>query len=69
MAPADGTGTLRIAAPDEKGHFEFEDMQPGRYRVSLRTASGTAFPSLVVGPGKAKEIEVRGGAPTEVELQ
>ena len=69
IVAADGTGVLRIAAPDEKGHFEFEDMVPGRYRMSLRTASGPAYPSLAVGPGKAKEIEVRGGTPTEVELQ
>jgi hypothetical protein len=69
MIDAEGKGGLRIAVPDEKGIFEFADVPPGRYRLSLRNGSGPAYSSLTAGPGKAREVEVRGGAPTEVDLQ
>ena len=63
LMSADGTGTLLLALPDEQARFEFADVKPGRYRIAARTGTGAAHSSLA-----GKEIEVRGGAPTEVEL-
>jgi hypothetical protein len=68
LIAADGTGTLRVAAPDSKGQFEFADVEPGRYRVAARLGAGSAYSSMDAGPNKAMEIEVKGGAPTEVKF-
>jgi hypothetical protein len=53
----------RIAFPDERGNFTFPDLAPGRY-FALAAGPDTHWSPA----GNATAVEIRGGAPTAVEL-
>ncbi len=50
----------QLAFPDRDGRFAFEGLRPGRYRMAARRAGADV--------SRAVEMDVRGGAPTVVEL-
>jgi hypothetical protein len=49
----------QLAFPDRDGRFAFESLRPGRYRVAARRGADVS---------RVVEVDVRGGAPTIVEL-
>jgi hypothetical protein len=57
---------FRIAYPDDKLSFTFDGLPPGRYRVAARRAEAARW---VADGGSSAEVEVAGGAPTQVELR
>jgi beta-lactamase regulating signal transducer with metallopeptidase domain len=59
---AAGDPQARAAYPDAAGHFAFEGLLPSRYRISVRPANQKSDPP------QGKEVEVTGGAATEVEI-
>jgi beta-lactamase regulating signal transducer with metallopeptidase domain len=50
----------QLAFPDRDGRFTFDGLRPGRYRMAARRAGADA--------SRTVEVDVRGGAPTVVEL-
>jgi beta-lactamase regulating signal transducer with metallopeptidase domain len=57
----------RLASPDAQGRFQFEGLRPGRYRIAAKPASD-AKARWVADVTRMFEIEVRGGAPTDLDL-
>ena len=66
-ADASDSGTARLALPDEHGHFVFDTLRPGRYRIAAQPAAG-ASRARWVDLARMIEIEVPGGVPTDLEL-
>jgi hypothetical protein len=60
-------GETRLAFPDAKGQFAFDGLRPGRYRIAAQSAS-EAKARWVADVARMKDIEVKGGAPMEIEL-
>jgi len=58
-------GTSQIALPDTQSQFMFTALAPGRYRIAVLPTGGdrwlTDFTQMI-------ELEVPGGAPTDLEL-
>jgi beta-lactamase regulating signal transducer with metallopeptidase domain len=57
----------RIAFPDAAGHFEFEGLHPGGYRIAAQSAA-EARARWVADVGRMTSVAVKGGAAAEVEL-
>jgi hypothetical protein len=57
---------FRVAYPDEKASFIFNDLPPGRYRIAARPAASAHW---VADAGSTVETDVAGGAPTQIELR
>jgi hypothetical protein len=68
---ADST-PAKLAFPDEKGHFEFAGLRPGRYRITAQQAAqpatGAAKARWVVDVAHMIEFDVPGGTPTDLDL-
>lgn len=56
----------QLAFPDEQGRFAFEGLRPGRYRITAQPAAAKA--RWVADVTKMVEIDVPGGAPTDLDL-
>jgi hypothetical protein len=67
-AEAGESSAAQVAFPDEHGRFEFAGLRPGRYRMAAQLAAGGAKVRWVADIARTVEIDVPGGAPTEVEL-
>jgi hypothetical protein len=63
---ADST-PAQLAFPDEKGHFEFAGLRPGRYRIAAHLA-GAAKARWVADVAHMIEFDVPGGTPTDLDL-
>jgi hypothetical protein len=59
---------VRIAIPNAESRFAFDNLRPGRYRIAVQPAAGRSGTRLVPNLSEMFEIEVAGGAPTDVEL-
>ena len=57
----------RLAFPDPQGHFGFDGLRPGRYRVAAQPAAESKA-RWVSDVTRMTELEVKGGSPTEIEL-
>ncbi|HEY4084824.1 MAG TPA: carboxypeptidase regulatory-like domain-containing protein [Bryobacteraceae bacterium] len=57
-----------LAYPDAQGHFAFPALRPGHYRIAAGLAAEGARSRWLKNVSDMKEIEVRGGAPTAVDL-
>jgi hypothetical protein len=71
LAPADavnGTESLQAVFADREGGFAFGSLRPGRYRVGIQLSSGGAKARWLNVAARMIEIEIAGGAPTEIEL-
>jgi hypothetical protein len=66
--PVDGAAPVQMALPDSESRFAFENLRPGRYRIAAEPAVQVTEPGSAAHLGRMFEIEVSGGAPTEVEL-
>jgi hypothetical protein len=64
---AAGDAQTRIAFPDTRGHFAFEGLHPGGYRIAAQSAS-EARARWVADVNHMRSVEVKGGASTDVEL-
>ena len=62
------TAEAHLASPDTGGHFSFEGLRPGRYRVAAQPAAAGPKGRWVADFARMKEIQVEGGKPAEVEL-
>jgi hypothetical protein len=60
--------TLQVAFPDSESRFTFDRLRPGRYRIAPRLTGEMPGGRLVSRLGDMFEIEVPGGAPTQVDL-
>lgn len=58
----------RLAYPDAEGRFVFQSLRPGRYRIAAGLAAEGARNRWLKNASDMKEIEVRGSAPTAVDL-
>ena len=56
---------VQIAMPNAESKFTFAALQPGRYRVAVRQATEDRW---VTDTTQMIELDVAGGAPTDVEL-
>ena len=59
---SDSSPAVEVSTLDAEGRFAFRDVPPGRYRVAARRASRWV-------EGEMSEVEVRGGAESEVVLR
>ncbi len=58
----DGNTPLQTTLPDAEGHFGFEGLAPGRYRILARLTNGGIIAESLA------QLEVEGGKITETEL-
>ena len=64
---ADGT-PAQLAIPDERGHFEYAGLRPGRYRIAAQPAAGAARARWVADLAHMIEFDVPAGTPTDLDL-
>jgi len=67
-ADGDKSAAAQLAFPDEQGRFEFAGLRPGRYRIAAQLAAGGPKARWLGDVAQTIEIDVPGGAPTEIEL-
>jgi hypothetical protein len=65
LVAEEGDAPVQIALPDAEMKFTFGALPPGRYRVAVRRAAEGRW---VADLAQMIELEVPGGAPTDVEL-
>src|ERR1017187_5388922 len=63
----DGT-PAQLAFADEQGHFAFDGLRPGRYRMAAQPAAEASRTQWVADVMHMVEIDVPGGVPTDVDL-
>ncbi len=63
-----GATPSQIAVPGADSKFAFTALRPGKYRLTARTATANPGAGPALGPAGPLEIELRGGAVTEVDL-
>ena len=66
-ASTDGA-QVQIAYPDSSGRFTFDALRPGRYRIGARGAAEASRARWVADFDQMTEIDVPGGAHTDLEL-
>jgi hypothetical protein len=66
--PAAGAQPLQAAMVGADGKFTFAGVRPGRYLIAAQPASQSSSTRWVPGLTSMFEIEVPGGAPTEMDL-
>lgn len=66
--PAEATQPVQIAMPDADSHFTFDSLRPGRYYIAAQPAREISGARWVPDLGRMFEIEVPGGAATEMDL-
>jgi hypothetical protein len=64
----DDAPTVQVAIPDAESRFTFGNLRPGRYRIATRQMAATSESHWLSELGRMVEVEVRGGAATEVKL-
>jgi len=62
----DAKQSIQIAFPDADSRFRFENLRPGRYRIAAQPAEETSKSRW--NADQMFEIEVPGGAPTDIEV-
>jgi len=63
-----GTAPSQIAVPGADSKFAFTALRPGKYRLAARRATADPGAGPALGPAAPVEIELRGGAVTELDL-
>jgi hypothetical protein len=58
----------QLAFPDTAGHFVFETLHPGRYRIAAQPAAEASRTRWLTNLSQMKEVNVAGGQNTSVEL-
>jgi hypothetical protein len=58
----------QLAITDAQGHFAFQGLHPGRYRIAAQAAAEATRSRWIADVSRMAEIEVAGGAPTSVDL-
>ena len=66
--PVETAPPVQITFPDLKSRFAFENLRPGRYRIATEPAVEVSQPGWKAHLDRMFEIEVPGGAPTDIEL-
>lgn len=64
----DSANPVEIAIPDAEGRFAFGGLRPGRYRIAAQPAAEGPKARWLPDVARMFEIDVPGGAPTEMEL-
>jgi hypothetical protein len=59
---------LQIALPDAEGRFTFAALPPGQYRIAVQRTSDSPKARWVAELGRILEVEIPGGAPTDLQL-
>jgi hypothetical protein len=62
------SGAVQVAYPDADSRFAFGGLRPGLYRIAARPASEASRARWLPDLARMFEIEVSGGAPTEMDL-
>jgi hypothetical protein len=65
---APGASTIQVALPDREGRFTFEELRPGHYYIAAQAAGESPKARWVPDLKRMVEIEIPGGAPTDLEL-
>ncbi len=65
---SDATEAIQAAYPDADGKFSFTGLRPGRYRIGARATDQSSPARWVADMAKMLEIELPGGAVTEMDL-
>ncbi len=60
--------TNRQTVPDDSGRFQFSGLVPGRYRFAVQSLTDTRRDRWLPAGRFSIEVEVPGGAPTDLEL-
>jgi hypothetical protein len=63
----DGT-PAQLAFADEQGHFGFDGLRPGRYRIAAQPAAEASRARWVADVMHMVGIDVPGGVPTDLDL-
>ncbi len=58
----------QIALPDAEGRFTFAALPPGQYRIAAQRTSDSPKARWVAELGRMLEVEIVGGAPTDLQL-
>lgn len=66
-ADADTT-EAQVAFADEQGHFTFDGLRPGRYRIAAQPAAEAARTRWISDVTQMVEIDVPGGVATDLDL-
>jgi hypothetical protein len=57
----------RLAFPDANGHFAFDGLHPGRYRIAAQSAAESKA-RWVADVAHMTAVEVKGGVATEIQV-
>ncbi len=68
LIDAADTSTPQLAFPDTGGHFKFETLRPGKYRIAAEPAAETSKARWLTNLAQMKEVNVAGAAVTTVDL-
>lgn len=67
-ADSAGGAQAQLAFPDAEGRFGFQGLRPGRYRIAAQATAQASRSRWIGDVSRMLEIEVAGGAPTNVDL-
>ena len=69
LVDGDGFDTsVKVALPDAESRFAFAGLRPGRYRIAAQPVGDVSKSRWLGDLTKMLEFNVRGGAPTEIDL-